>query len=134
MNAHLLRALACVGSPFQHQGRLPHVGLDCAGLIVHVYQCAEVDRRDYHEHPTPEHSAFLRDILDRRFILNSAVCAEDAPEGAILAFEFGGRQQLRHLAIRSAVGMVHAVRRGVVEDVITEPWLSRFAGAYTWRR
>jgi cell wall-associated NlpC family hydrolase len=134
VNEYLRRALACVGTPFQHQGRLLDVGLDCVGLVVQVYQCAEMDRRDYHEVPTPEHSKFLRQLLDCSFVREPVDFADSAREGSILAFAFGTRRQIRHLAIRSGVGMVHAIKRGVVEDVLAEPWLSRFEGAYTWRK
>ena len=29
-------ARACLGTPFRHQGRIPGVALDCAGLVVAV--------------------------------------------------------------------------------------------------
>jgi cell wall-associated NlpC family hydrolase len=39
-------ARACLGTPFRHQGRLPGIGLDCAGVALHVAQavgCGTLD-------------------------------------------------------------------------------------------
>lgn len=135
MNDYARRAIACVDTPFKHQGRIIDVGLDCVGLIVCVYAIQELDRRDYHEVPSPEHAKFLRSLLAERFARLDADHVEDAPEGAILAFEFGVRRRLSHLAIRTPVGMVHAIgTRGVIETPLGEPWQSRFEGAYAWRK
>jgi cell wall-associated NlpC family hydrolase len=134
MNDYARRAIACVGTPFRHQGRIINVGLDCVGLIVGVYAIQELDRRDYHETPTPEHAEFLRALLAKNFARVDVDHVDNAPEGAILAFAFGARRRLAHLAIRTPVGMVHAISpRGTVETPLGEPWESRFDGAYTWR-
>ncbi|MBK8745664.1 MAG: peptidase P60, partial [Propionivibrio sp.] len=36
--AILAAARACIGTPFVHQGRIPGLALDCAGLVVAVAQ------------------------------------------------------------------------------------------------
>lgn len=125
------RAIACVGTRFRHQGRVPGVGLDCLGLVVHSVHGEQHDRRDYPHVPDTVALQAALDALFDRLDVNSA---EDAPAGAVLAFAFGSHRRVRHLGIRTDVGMVHAIRpTGVVETPIVEPWTSRFAGAYRWR-
>lgn len=50
----LKAVMACLGTPFCHQGRLPHVGLDCIGLVVvglKAVQRQVQDRFDYGVRP-----------------------------------------------------------------------------------
>jgi len=42
----LAAARACLGTPFLHQGRIPGVALDCAGLVVAVAQAIGADYVD----------------------------------------------------------------------------------------
>lgn len=131
MIEHATRALECVGTRFRHQGRLPGVGLDCLGLVVHAVSGEAHDQRNY---PAVPDSVALQSALDRLFDRLDVEWIEDAPAGSVLAFAFGSHRRVRHLAVRTDVGMVHAVRpTGVVETPLVEPWISRFYGAYRWR-
>lgn len=40
-------ARSCLDTPFHHQARVPGVGLDCIGLIVHAANCAGAVAHDF---------------------------------------------------------------------------------------
>lgn len=125
------KAVACIGTPFRHQGRSVDHGLDCLGLVVVAVDGWRHDRRDY---PSAPDTAALRRALDMHFDRLDVQSIEAAPIGSVVAFRYGMRCVVRHLAIRTPIGFVHAVRpKGVVETTIIEPWISRFEGAYAWR-
>ena len=131
------RARDVLGTPFQHQGRQPRVGLDCLGLVVHsIGQEAEaVDQRDYASVPD---SIRLEAALSRYFDRVDVDDPSDAPDGSVLAFcVFGDpRRSVRHLGIKSDRGMIHArhgARNAVVEIAIGSAWRDLFLGAYQWR-
>lgn len=131
------RARGAIGTPFRHQGRQPHVGLDCLGLVVHaIGRGAEaVDQTDYARVPD---SIRLAAALHRYFDHLDIEDPADAPAGAVLAFcVFGDpRRSVRHLGIKSDRGMIHArhgARNAVVEIEIRPAWRDLFVGAYQWR-
>lgn len=125
------RALECLGTPFRHQGRLPGVGIDCLGLIVHAVHGEAHDVRAYHKLPD---SPALEAALGALFEDLQVDYLEDAPTGAVVSFASGARRRVRHLGIRTDAGMVHAdARLGVVELSLCEPFLSQFHRAHRYR-
>ena len=131
------RARSALGTPFRHQGRQPHVGLDCLGLVVHALGrgAQAVDQTDYARVPD---SIRLAAALDRYFDHLDTDDPNTVPAGAVLAFcVFGDpRRSVRHLGIKSDRGMIHArhgARNAVVEIEIRPAWQDLFVGAYQWR-
>ena len=131
------RARSALGTPFRHQGRQPHVGLDCLGLVVHALGrgAQAVDQKDYARVPD---SIRLAAALHRYFDELDVADPNDAPAGSVLAFcVFGDpRRSVRHLGIKSDRGMIHArhgARNSVVEIEIRPAWQDLFVGAYQWR-
>jgi len=64
---HLIReARECIGTPYQHQGRLKGVGLDCLGLILHVAKATGTDVSKFNERPygPVPNGKMLKDTLD----------------------------------------------------------------------
>ncbi len=126
-----IRAGAAIGTPFRHQGRAVGGGLDCLGLVLHALDRPDWDERNYPEIPD---SLRLAEALVRCLEPLPIAKIEEAPIGSVVAFASGARRRVRHLAIRSSGGIVHAVRSfGVVETPLVDPWRGQFAGAFGWR-
>ena len=129
------RALACVGTRFGHQGRLPGGHLDCLGLVVVAIgsPAACVDQRDYATEPDGDR---LCAALEEHFERLDVLTIDDAPVGSVLAFWLGRPKpsRVRHLGIRTGLGMVDARRQfGVVNRPIDDDLAERLWGAFRWR-
>jgi cell wall-associated NlpC family hydrolase len=130
IEAMVLATIACLGTPFHHQGRKAGVGLDCIGLVIIGANAAGVavrDRRDYGRRPDGvslvqalrEHGAC--EVENR----------QDVKRGDILLFRYDGQPQ--HVAL--ALGpdeMIHSFAPAgkVVQSAIGEYWRRRLVGLY----
>lgn len=122
-------ARECVGTPFRHQGRLIGVGLDCAGVVLHVARALglpAVDVPGYGRNPS---GGRLESALDGQ----CCVCRVDASAlqpGDVLLMRFSSEPQ--HLAICTGSGIVHAYEAAgaCVEHVIDSAWRRRIVRAY----
>lgn len=128
------RAVALAGTPFRHQGRQPGLGVDCLGVLVcAVGREAElVDRRDYPEDPPGDR---LLPLLEERAVELQHACVDAAPVGAILTFweDVEDRAHVRHVAIRTSGGIVHAIRKRPAREVaISAYWRHHFWRAFRW--
>ncbi|OGT01870.1 MAG: hypothetical protein A2143_02310 [Gallionellales bacterium RBG_16_57_15] len=129
----VLIAHTFLGTPFHHQGRLPGVGLDCAGVVV----CA-LKRLD---HPVADHAGYGR--IPSQGIFTSAINAhcdqiqqDEIEPGDLMMFAF--RAEPQHVAIVSAthpVMLIHAYQDvgRVVENGLDATWQSRLRGCYRIR-
>jgi cell wall-associated NlpC family hydrolase len=75
----VLAARECLGTPFQHQGRVPGVGLDCVGVAIYAARGVglnPVDVQGYGE--TPNNGA-LRTALNSQPDLESVSLKDTAP-------------------------------------------------------
>ena len=59
-------AMECEHTPFRHQGRVPGVGLDCAGLLVHCFKRLGLPYSDERGYPRTPFDGQLQKILDRQ--------------------------------------------------------------------
>ncbi len=121
-------ARACLGTPFIHQGRVPGVGLDCAGLIVIAARAAGITLHTPHAYAYPAAGDQVVDYLGRQLAPASCVIA-----GTVLLFRLGGQPQ--HLALATSDStMIHAYAPAgrVVETTIGTAWLGRLIGIYTF--
>lgn len=122
-------ARGCLGTRFRHQGRMPGVGLDCVGLLVHVLRQLGLSQYDYHHYGRLPFSGSLERHLMQaglRPIDRQATRLAD-----VLLFRFDGGPQ--HVALQSDLGMIHAflLARQVVEHRIDEAWRRRLCGTYS---
>lgn len=127
------QARAWIGTPWRHQGRVPRVGLDCAGLIIkvaHELQLSTYDFTAYQRHA--QWSLFVDffrahgreidiraarpgDILimrQERFPCHCAIVGDDGAELSIIH--------------------AYALRRAVVEERLTGEWLARRVAAFVF--
>lgn len=118
-----------VGTPFRHQGRIPGIGLDCAGVVVCVAKELGLEG-DFQEVPYGRypHGATLQGICDEHMDRVSLFGLGDV---LLMAWE----AEPQHLAIASDIGIIHsyAKAKGVVEHVLDPQWRLRIRGAYRFR-
>lgn len=122
-------ARACVGTPFRHQGRQLGVGIDCAGVAVHVASalgCAVIDQAGYGRQPA---NGMLEAMLDAQACLQR-VTDDAAQPGDVLLMRFTGEPQ--HLAILAGETMIHAweATGRCCEHAVDVKWRARIVRVY----
>lgn len=123
-------ARACLGTKFRHQGRIPGVGLDCAGLAVVAMRENGVQVRDLINYGKTPHDGLLKSVLDMQPGLYE-IPALDASYGDVLLIRFG--KEPTHIAICSGEDMIiHAYEPSgfVVEHRIQDEMKSKVVAAY----
>lgn len=122
-------ARECIDTPFQHQGRIPGLGLDCVGLIRYPAMSIGIFKEDYTNYgrqPVPE---LMGSLLDRYF---DRIDANDAKPGDIFWLRL--RNDPTHLALLSERDtLIHATERGVVEHGFRGVWKTRVHRAYRYK-
>ncbi len=119
MSRPLLEALSLVGTPYRMGGQRPDTGLDCSGLVRHVY-------KQTHDIELP-HNA--REMSQR----GEPVARSELKPGDLVFFNTLGRP-FSHVGIYKGDGkFVHASsrrdRRVTVSDMHNGYWARRFDGA-----
>ena len=120
---------SCIGTPFRHQGRVPGVGLDCAGLIAVCLDHVGItynDEKAYSRRPIEKK---LEQYMDAQPNLDRV---DDMRPGDVLLFRIKTHPQ--HLAICAGETIIHAFsdKNGVVENPIN-PWLKNLVAIYRVR-
>lgn len=129
-NKIVKKAREYIGTPFQHQGRLKGVGVDCVGLVVCVakeLKLSDYDFLEYSRIPTGNMlEALLVTHLDK-------IPKSEARSGDIYLLRIDKEPQ--HLAIVSDKGIIHAYSGsgGVVEHSVNEKWHKRIIAAFRFR-
>lgn len=125
----LIVALAreCLGTVFRHQGRIPGVGMDCVGVVIHCWHglgLPRYERADYGRNP---HPARMCAELDRML---EPLSIPEADVGDVLHMAWG--RQPQHLAVISTDGLIHAYEGAgrVVEHAFDATWRGRVRAAY----
>ncbi|MFA5170430.1 MAG: NlpC/P60 family protein [Sulfuriferula sp.] len=123
-------ARECIGTPFQHQGRINGLALDCAGVIVCVaskFGLKSIQPAGYGRSPCNgmlEEAADMQPYLDR-------VTAMQA--GDVLMMRFTGEPQ--HVGIYTGENIIHAYESvgKVVEHRLDEKWAARIVRIYRFK-
>lgn len=123
-------ARECLDTPFVHQGRIVGKALDCAGVVVHVF-----NRFGYHVAQPQSYSrlpnnAMLEYWADRQTFLKR----ETTPQaGDILLMYFTGEPQ--HVAVFTGENLIHAYESigRTVEHRMDDKWRKRIVRAYRFR-
>jgi cell wall-associated NlpC family hydrolase len=123
----LAAARACLGTPFRHQGRLPGIALDCAGLICHVCESIGVPYTDERGYSRLPHQGRLQAALDAQ---ESLVRVSDPAPGDVLLFRF--RTEPMHIGIYAGETIIHAYEQAgkVCEHRMDDAWRARIVQAY----
>ena len=122
-----------LGTPFRHCGRIPGVGLDCAGLIILVgWQTGCLPHGfDFGGYGRQPDGATMHALCQGN--LDRLPRPEDATPGDIYLMRI--RTLPQHLAIRTDRGIIHAHSSagGVVEHVLDPLWQARILSAYRYK-
>jgi cell wall-associated NlpC family hydrolase len=125
-------ARACLGTPFVHQGRIPGVALDCAGLLIAVAQAIGADYHDvlgYGPHPC---GGLLEQALDDQPCLEPVPIAQRSA-GDLLLMRFDAEPQ--HLSVYTGGTIIHAYSNvgKVCEHRLASVWAARIVRVYRFR-
>lgn len=123
-------ARACVGTPFQHQGRIIGLALDCAGVIVHTaaqFGLQSVEPTGYGRSPC---DGMLEAAADLQLYLQRVI---DMQAADVLMMRFTGEPQ--HVGIYTGDTIIHAYESAgkVVEHRMDDKWLRRVVRVYRFK-
>lgn len=120
-------ARSWLGTPFQHQGRVKRIGVDCAGLIIGVVRELGISADDLTGYGRQPDSDELRRLCREQM---RPIALEAARPGDVYLIEIDGRPQ--HLAFATDIGLLHAYApaRKVVEHGIDAGWRARLVAAF----
>lgn len=125
-----------LGTPYQHQASLAHVGSDCLGLVRGVWRRVIGEEPEKPPPYTPDWAeATGEDTLlqaARRHLKEIAIGAAKA--GDILLFRIAAGKPAKHAAIKSADDrIIHAYwGQSVCETRLTPWWERRIAAAFAF--
>lgn len=127
-------ARAALDTPFKHEGRTAGVGLDCAGLLVHVSRevgADPLDRSGYARMPTNgQLEETLQANVDAGILVRVPV--QELQAGDFFLMRFRNEKASRHLGICAGDTMIHAwaVVRKVCEHRIDASWKASIVRVY----
>lgn len=129
-------ARSCLGTMWVHQGRVPHKGLDCAGLVRYPMAASgvDIDFKRYQPEPKPE---LMQSILSHIFKQVDEWSLDTLEPCDILWLVVTGLPV--HLALytgRETNTIIHSVRGGphrVIEHPFRYPWPERVFKVYRYR-
>lgn len=123
-----------IGTPFQHQGRLPGVALDCIGLVICACWELGIKPRSFNFKAYPG-------IPDGRSLIAECnnhmtrIRADDMAVGDVAVFRFGRHPQ--HLGIvgdyvHGGFSLIHAAQQEgeVIEHHLDSSHMKRLVAAY----
>jgi cell wall-associated NlpC family hydrolase len=128
----------CVGTPWVHQGRKPHVGFDCAGFGKHWLDLRGykvIDRKDYGRDPDGSLYDEMCRVLGPPVALGSGAYSS-ARKGYMVMIQYSPNNP-RHVGVigefQSEPYLIHADshHKKVVEHPIDARWAKRIVGV--WR-
>ena len=122
-------ARTLVGTPFQHQGRTPGVGLDCGGVIVHLLRFMGINYDVAGYGRLPE-GLRLIEVCDEALV---RIRPSVFKPGDVIALRL--LREPQHLALVTDYGILHAWQRiwtpaKVCETILTADWRQRIAAAW----
>lgn len=114
-------ARECIGTPFKHQGRKVGVGLDCAGVLVHVLNGLGLPYHDDKGYPRRPFDGMLEKILHAEPSLMAVKKTERQP-GDLWVCRI--KKAPQHLMIYTGQTVIHAYSdTGRVVEQSASAWL-----------
>lgn len=127
-------AMTALGTPFRHQGRVSGLGMDCAGLYVHVCQQLGLPHQDAQGYPRNPYDGQLEAQLDAQPCLHR-IPLDEMAEGDLLCLRISRAPQ--HIALHAGEidghpYIIHASEEhgGVVHHRLDSLWHARVVRAY----
>lgn len=122
-------ARECIDTPFLHQGRVSGLGLDCAGLLVHVVTQLGLPHEDVRGYSRTPHAHMLEQLMDRQESV-APVPLSELQAGDFLLMRFTSEPQ--HFAVCAGDTIIHSYMhaRKCCEHDFSDEWRSRVVRAY----
>ncbi|WP_330115601.1 NlpC/P60 family protein [Pseudomonas sp. JS3066] len=116
-------------TPFRHQGRVPGLALDCAGLFVCTCRAVDLPVEDEQGYGRTPFQGLLLEAIRRQPFLQEVPKADLQPSDVLL-MRFTREPQ--HIAIATDAGMIHAYEHSgaVVEHRLADVWRSRITHVF----
>lgn len=129
----LATARACIGTPFGHQGRIPGLLLDCAGLVIHVAHQIGADYFDVPGYGRQPYRGLMVGTLDGQPCLDRVPVIADRLPGDVLLMRF--QREPQHVAICAGATVVHSYADAgkVCEHDLTAEWVVRITAVYRFK-
>ncbi|NKB51643.1 MAG: peptidase P60 [Rhizobiaceae bacterium] len=123
-----------LGTPYQHQASLKHVGCDCLGLVRGVWREIEGSEPE----PVPPYSSAWSAIGGRERLIEAGeshfqpVPSEGAQAGDFIVFRLRRNAPAKHAGIlATSSSFIHAYDgASVVESALSGFWRDRIAGVF----
>ena len=131
--ANIAAARECLDTPFRHQGRLLAIGLDCAGVVIHICRTLGLDAVDVDGYGRTPNAGQLQRTLDAQPIMQRVPDIAARQPADLLLMRFATDPQ--HLAIFTGNTIIHAYAAAgkVVEHLQSPVWMSRIVAVYRFR-
>jgi NlpC/P60 family putative phage cell wall peptidase len=123
----IAEALAWVGTPYHHHGRIKGVGVDCAMLLAEVYEAAGIiPRLDAGFYPRDWHLHRGEEVFLDWMRLAGGREISDPKPGDAAVFRFGRTFSHGAIVESADLTLIHAyVGRGVIRSRLSEEPLYR---------
>ncbi|MCM8624142.1 MAG: NlpC/P60 family protein [Candidatus Accumulibacter sp.] len=130
----LIAARQCLGTPFRHQGRLVGVGLDCAGVAVHIARVIGVEYVDVQGYGRTPANGQLAQSLDSQPCLEIVPAISGRRPGDLLLMRMARDPQ--HLAVltdRETILHAYESAGHCCEHRLDRSWRARIVRVYHFR-
>lgn len=119
-----------LGTPFQHQGRISGLAMDCAGVAAHVATRLNVEFNEWPGYGRIPHQGLLEAVMDAQPCLTIAA---DKQPGDILLMTF--ERDPQHIAIYAGETIIHAYESigRVVEHRLNAEWSKKIIKSYRFK-
>lgn len=119
-------ARSCVGTKFHHHGRVPHAGMDCAGLLIWTLRSVgvHVDDEPYGLSPDPV-------LLSKKMEACLTPTTVMRP-GTFALIWIGTPSNTTHCGLIAEHTIIHALQvYGVCEHSLVSPWTDRISRMFS---
>lgn len=122
-------ARSMIDTPFVHQGRVPHIGLDCGGLAIFASKDAGIELEDLTNYPEIPDGSFIALVQKQ----GEQIKLSEVEPGDFMMFRF--ERDPQHIAIVTEINPIHIIHTWsdigkVVENILDDYWKRRLVGCY----
>lgn len=124
-------ARTLIGTPFDHQGRLPGVAIDCGGVLVAIASHFSLPHNDFINYQRQPAPALFREVL----LENLDQVQGPGVAGDILSFSFVVQQHLAIVTALEPLTILHAYEPygKVTEHAVNDWWRRRMREWWSFR-
>lgn len=120
-----------LNTPFKHQGRLPGVAFDCAGLLQFVLESLSLPHNDLKGYPRLPYKNMISHVLDSQPCLEK-IQRSQALSGDVYLMQMHRMKEPMHIAIVTDAGIIHAYSdaQKIVEHRLPDEWIKNIHSTY----